>query len=130
MHLGNAIATHEEWKTALRNAIAGSATLDVVTISADNRCEFGQWLYGEGKRLFGELPIHAHCVETHRLFHVEAGKIAEAINVRNFVDANGMLASNTPFSKTSSALADSILQLRQEAVTSPGIISLIAKLSV
>lgn len=129
MHLGNAIAAHEEWKTTLRDAIAGNATLDVVTISSDNCCEFGQWLYGEGKRLFGELTVHSHCVETHKLFHLEAGKIADAINVKNFVDANYMLAANTPFSKTSNALAESILRLKQQAVGSPGIISLIAKLS-
>jgi len=129
MHLGNAIAAHEEWKTTFRNAIVGSATLDVVTISADGWCDFGQWLCGEGKRLFGDLPIYSQCVEVHRQFHVEAGKIADAINAKNFVDANCMLAADTPFSNTSNALAQSILRLKQEAVSSPGIVSLIAKLS-
>ena len=129
MHLGNAIAAHEEWKSTFRDAIAGNATLDVVLVSAEDACDFGQWLYGEGRRLFGDLPIFSQCVETHRLFHLEAGKIAEAINVKDFLDANCMLAANTSFSDVSNSLAVSISRLKQEAVSSPGIISLIAKLS-
>jgi len=129
MHLGNAIVAHEEWTTTFRNAIANLETLDAVTLSADNCCDLGQWLYGEGKRLFGKLPIHAHCVATHKLFHQEAGKIAEAINAKNFVDADSMLATHTPFSETSKALAAAILRLKKDAAGSPGFISLIAKLS-
>lgn len=129
MHLGNAIAAHDEWKTTFRTAIANHETLDAATISADNCCELGQWLYGEGKRLFGKLPTHTHCLATHKLFHQEAGKIAEAINANNLTGADSMLAAHTPFSKTSNALAAAILRLKKDAVGSQGFISLIAKLS-
>ena len=129
MHLGNAISAHNEWKIKFRTAIANNAAFESATISADICCELGQWLYGEGKRLFGELPIHAQCVETHRLFHREAGKIAEAINSGNFLEADGMLAPHAPFSTTSNALAAAILRLKKDAVTAPGFVSLIAKLS-
>ena len=129
MHLGNAITAHDEWKTAFRDAIASHETFDAVTISADDCCELGQWLYGEGRRLFGKLPTHAHCVATHKLFHLEAGKVAEAINAKNFADADGMLAADTSFSKTSNALTAAILRLKKDAASSPGFISLIAKLS-
>src|SRR3990172_5705542 len=129
MHLGNAIAAHEEWKTTFRAAISNHETLDAITISADNRCELGRWLHGEGKKLFGTLPIHTHCVATHKLFHLEAGKIAEAINANNFVEAESMLAAHTHFSKTSNALAAAILRLKKDTASTPGFISLIAKLS-
>jgi len=86
-------------------------------------------LHGEGKKLFGTLPIHTHCVATHKLFHLEAGKIAEAINANNFVEAESMLAAHTHFSKTSNALAAAILRLKKDAASTPGFISLIAKLS-
>jgi hypothetical protein len=129
MHLGNAIAAHNEWKAKFRTAITKNETLDTTTISADNCCELGKWLYGEGKTLFGKLPMHTHCVATHKIFHQEAGQIAEAINAKNFVEADSMLAAHTPFSKTSIALAEAILQLTKDAASSSGFISLIAKLS-
>jgi Chemoreceptor zinc-binding domain len=129
MHLGNAITAHNEWKERFRTAIATQDTIDMATISADNCCALGKWLYGEGKRLFGKLPSHTHCVATHKIFHREAGKIAEAINSYNYVEAESMLGTNTPFSNTSNALTAAILRLKKDATDSPGIISLIAKLS-
>lgn len=129
MHLGNAILAHEEWTITFRNAIANRETLDVVTISADNCCDLGQWLYGEGKRLFGQLPIHTDCVSTHELFHREAGRIAEAINANNLAGADDMLATHAPFSEASKALAVAILRLKEDALGSTGFISLLAKLS-
>lgn len=129
MHLGNAIAAHEEWKNTFRMAIAGHKTFDLVAVSADECCELGQWLYGEGKRLFGNLPIHTHCLETHKVFHREAGKIAEAITACNFVHADSMLAEQALFSQTSSKLAAAIQHLKMDAESAPGFISLIAKLS-
>ena len=129
MHLGNAITAHNEWKERFRTAIAKQVIIDMATVSADNCCVLGKWLYGEGKRLFGKLPSHTHCVATHKSFHREAGKIAEAINSHNLVEAGSMLATNTPFSDTSDALTAAILRLKKDATNSPGIISLIAKLS-
>ena len=129
MHLGNAITAHNEWKERFRTAIAKQDMVDMATVSADNCCALGKWLYGEGKRLFGKLPSHTHCVATHKIFHWEAGKIAEAINNHNFVEAESMLGTNTPFSDTSNVLAAAILRLKRDATNSPGIISLIAKLS-
>ena len=129
MHLGNAIAAHNEWKEKFRTAIATQDMIDMATVSAENGCALGNWLYGEGKRLFGKLPSHTHCVATHKIFHREAGKIAEAINTNNFLEAESMLGTNTPFSNTSNALTAAILRLKKDATDSPGIISLIAKLS-
>lgn len=129
MHLGNAIAAHNEWKEKFRTAIAKQVIIDMATVSADNCCALGKWLYGEGKRLFGKLPSHTHCVATHKIFHREAGKVAEAINSHNFVEAESLLGTNKPFSDTSNALTAAILRLKKDATNSPGIISLIAKLS-
>jgi chemoreceptor zinc-binding protein len=129
MHLGTAITAHNEWKKRFRTAITKRDMIDMAVVSADNCCALGKWLNGEGKRFFGKLPSHTHCVATHEIFHREAGKIAEAINSRKFDDAENMLGTNTPFSDTSNALTAAILRLKRDATNSPGIISLIAKLS-
>ncbi len=129
MHLGNAIAAHDEWKTTFRTAITKNETLDATAISDDNCCELGKWLYGEGKTLFGKLPMHAHCVATHKIFHHEAGAIAEAINAKQFIESDNMLSAHAHFSLTSLALTAAILRLTKEAENSAGFISLVAKLS-
>ena len=129
MHLGNAIAAHNEWKEKFRTAIAKQDTIDMATVSADHCCALGKWLYGEGKRLFGTLPSHTHCVAIHGIFHREAGKIAEEINSQHFLEAESMLGADTPFANTSNALAAAILRLKKDATNSTGIVSLIAKLS-
>ena len=129
MHLGNAISAHDEWKARFRAAISQRETIDAATVSADDGCALGQWLHGEGKALFGNLPSHTDCVATHRVFHEEAGKIAAAINAKDFDEAHGMLEAHTPFSETSNQLATAILRLKQDALGSGGFTSLIAKLS-
>lgn len=129
MHLGNAIKAHQEWKVKFRSAIDTQEILDTVTISAENCCELGQWLYGEAKTLFGKLPSHTHCVATHRIFHREAGTIAAAINAKSFAEAAGLLDLRSQFSEASTALTAAILQLKKDALDAPGVISLIAKLS-
>jgi len=50
MHLGNAIAAHDEWKSRFRTAIANGEMLDAATVSADNCCELGKRLSGEWSR--------------------------------------------------------------------------------
>jgi hypothetical protein len=129
MHLGNAIAAHEDWKTTFRNAIEHRTAIDAATVSVDNCCALGLWLYGEGNTLFGSLASHTHCVATHRIFHREAGKIAAAINAANFAEAERMLAAQEPFSAASNALAAAILRLKKDAAVSGNFISLLAKLS-
>jgi hypothetical protein len=129
MYLGNAIAVHDEWKDKFHTAITNNEMLDATAISADNCCELGKWLYGEGKTLFGNLPMHAHCVSAHKTFHQEAGLIAEAINAKNFVEADNMLSAHAHFSITSLALTAAILRLTKDAESSSGFISLAAKLS-
>ena len=129
MHLGNAIAAHEEWKTTFRSAIEQQAIVDAATVSVDNCCVLGEWLHGEGNALFGSLASHTHCVATHKVFHREAGRIAAAINDRNFVEAERMLAARAAFSNASNALAAAILRLKNDAAASGGVISLFAKLS-
>lgn len=129
MHLGNAIAAHDDWKTRFRSAISKGETLDPATISSDTSCELGNWLTGEGKSLFGKLSMHAHCVATHKTFHDQAGRIAEAINAKKFVEAESMMAADTQFSRTSIALTAAILRLNKDAERSSGFVALIAKLS-
>ena len=115
MDLNLAIALHNEWKTLLLAAIINNEILDTATIAKDNCCEFGIWLHGEGQEKFGTLKSFDGCVTKHAKFHVEASKVAAAINTQKYPDAQLMLKSGTAYSAASSAVQVAILNLKAEA---------------
>jgi methyl-accepting chemotaxis protein len=115
MDLDSAIGKHAEWKLKLRSAIAKKEHMDAATISKDNCCDLGKWLHGEAKTKYGQLSSHSECIKKHAAFHIEAGKVASAINSQKFAEAETMLGSGTPFSASSSAVGVAILSLKKEA---------------
>ncbi len=112
--LDSAMQKHIEWKIKLRNAISRQETLDPVTISKDNCCDFGKWLYGEGKLQYEHKQSFKACLSNHAQFHKEAAKVAVAINERNFDKAKDMLSSDSPYSKVSSAVGLAITLLKND----------------
>ncbi len=115
MDLDSAIGKHAEWKMKFRNAITKQETMDAATISSDNCCELGKWLHGEAKMKFGRLASHADCVQKHAAFHVEAGKVASAINAKKFTEADAMLNGGTVYAQVSSSVGVAIMRLKKEA---------------
>lgn len=115
MDLDLAIATHTEWKTRLLAAITNNETLDTATIAKDNCCDLGKWLHGDSKSRFGTLASHASCIDKHAKFHIEASKVAAAINTRKYAHAQTMLEPGTAYSDASSAVKLAILDLKSQA---------------
>lgn len=115
MDLDLAIAKHTEWKARLLAAITNNETLDTATIARDNCCDLGKWLHGDARHQFGTLTSHADCVTKHAKFHIEASKVAAAINTRKYADAQTMLAPGTPYSYASSAVQVAVLNLKKQA---------------
>ncbi|RQO57316.1 chemotaxis protein [Paucibacter sp. KBW04] len=115
MDLDNAIKVHGEWKLKLRTAISAKEQLDAPSIAADNVCPFGKWLHGPARNQYGHLKSYATCLERHKLFHLEAGKVATAINAGKYQEATAMLDGGTPYASASSAVGGAILGLRKEA---------------
>lgn len=114
MNLDNALQKHTEWKTKFRTAIAQNETLDAESIAKDNCCDFGKWLYGESKASLGILESHKECVAKHKVFHIEGGKIATAINLRKYTEAEAMLSINTPYFNASNETGVAIIRLKKE----------------
>lgn len=101
------IDAHRQWKVKLRDAIEGREKVDAATLSRDNCCALGKWIYGDGQRLSAR-PAFTQLVERHRHFHSVAGSVGELINQRRYRDAEDSLAPGTPFS---SATSDVVLAL-------------------
>ena len=115
MDLDSAIGKHAEWKTKFRSAISKQETMDVLSISKDYCCELGKWLHGDAKARFGRLASHAACITKHAAFHAEAGKVAKAINEKQYAAAESMLGSSTPYASASGAVAGAIMHLKKES---------------
>ena len=113
----NAILTkHAGWKLKFRIAISKKETMDAETISKDNYCEFGKWLHGEAKAQFNNFPGFSECARKHAAFHVEAGKVAKAVNDKKYEEAATMLDDpDSPYTQASAAFGVAIIHLRKEA---------------
>ena len=91
------IDAHRQWKVKLRDAIEGHDTVDVATLSRDDCCALGKWIYGEGQRL-ASRPSFSELIERHKRFHQVAGQVGELVNRRAYREATDALAPGTPFS--------------------------------
>jgi hypothetical protein len=111
MTADEAINAHREWKNRFRTALTQRQTLDVAAIASDCLCQFGIWLFGEARASFGEHAQYAICVARHAAFHVEAGKIAEKVNQREFLAVEGMISRHSRYTEASEALIESVTAL-------------------
>lgn len=116
MNLDNAILAHYEWKNKLKAAIAGKAQLDAATISLDNCCEFGKWLYGDGGKQYGKKPEFTALLQKHKTFHAEAGRVASAINAKKYDEASKMIETSSPFGTASVGVGVAVNALKRVAV--------------
>lgn len=91
------IDAHRQWKVKLRDAIESHAKVDAATLSRDDCCVLGKWIYGDGQRL-ASRPNFSELVARHKHFHQVAGQVGELINRRAYREATEALAPGTPFS--------------------------------
>jgi len=114
MDLDVALHKHAEWKVKFRTAISHNEKLDVATISKDNCCDFGKWLYGNGKLHLSHLESFSECLSQHAVFHIEASKVAQAINDNKHQEAHTMLNTDSAFIAASSAVGVAIMRLKKD----------------
>lgn len=114
MNLDDAIQKHAEWKVKFRSAINKKETMDAETIRKDNCCELGKWLHGEGQKQIGSTPTFTALVSKHAAFHRTAGKVADAINAKQYDAAEKMLDSGTEYAQASLAVGSCITALKKE----------------
>jgi len=112
--LDKAIDKHSEWKVKLRTAISKGEEMDAVTISRDDCCDFGKWLYGDIKSYLADQASYSECVSKHAAFHIEAGKVANMINAKKFKEADAMLGNGSPFASASAAVGVAIMRLKKD----------------
>ena len=118
INLDNAIQAHADWRNKLRSAAAKNEQLDANAISRDDCCEMGKWLHGAGGSKYGGKPTFIDLIAGHKTFHMEAGKVARAVN-QGGANVERMLDSGTPFSSASNEVGRLIVQLKREINSPP-----------
>lgn len=98
MDLTQVIISHARWRQRFADFLEGRGQLDLAIVEADNQCEYGRWLYGEGRQ-YKDFPEYAGVVEMHRRFHAVAGqamRIAPALppdKVLNLISLNSAFSN-------------------------------------
>lgn len=111
MNAEEAIRLHREWKDKFRTTMATREKLNAAQIACHDVCPFGDWLYSQGRLQYGGLSAYEQCVDTHAKFHEEAGKVAQAVNAGELLQADRMLDHGTPFARMSEALTICVIAL-------------------
>jgi len=94
---------HRLWKVKLRDAIENGQVVDVKTLSRDDCCALGKWIYADGQRLSDRLSF-TELVGRHAHFHQVAGEVGEMINQGRLEQAEDALAPGTAFSSATAAV--------------------------
>ncbi len=109
-----AVAAHDEWNRRLTTAInLGSCTTAPTDIAVDDKCAFGQWLYGDD--LDDDLKAGKPYQVTKRLhadFHDVAARVAELAEAGKKGDAYALLDGE--YSQKSSKLLRALTKWRGE----------------
>jgi len=106
------IDAHRQWKVKLRDAIESGATVDVGTLSRDDCCALGKWIYGDGQHLKNRASF-TELIQRHANFHRIAGQVGTLINERRRTDAEDALAPGTPFSNATSSVVQVLSSVKR-----------------
>ncbi len=80
LNFKSAVDAHMKWKVRLEGYINGTSNEDlkVETVSCDDKCPLGKWIYGEGGQRFGFSETFFEMKAHHTLFHRAAGSVLRA----------------------------------------------------
>lgn len=112
MDFDQAIEAHVKWKMRLRVFINGEGEkLDAATVSKDNVCPLGQWIYGEGVK-YNSAPAYKVLQAEHAKFHKCAGQVVQKCASGDKKGAETLLESND-FKATSAQTVNAIVQIKK-----------------
>jgi methyl-accepting chemotaxis protein len=110
--LNKAIMAHSAWKGRLRKAVDGGELPDATSVRADNQCDLGKWIYGDGKS-HQSLPEFQELKSQHAHFHKAAADVVEMIKKGDKAKAHADLESGV-FAGVSVKVVNAITNLRHK----------------
>lgn len=76
LDMREAIAAHTRWVKRVSDLVTGENDehIEIATVSRDDCCTLGKWLYGEGKASFGHYDEYERLRKSHAEFHLRVGE--------------------------------------------------------
>jgi methyl-accepting chemotaxis protein len=108
--LDHAVMAHEKWKGNLMALIEGGKSLDRAAAGADDRCDLGKWLRGDGMRL-ADLDEFKTLRHEHRSFHESVGKVIDLVE-RGEIDEAKRVVHEGEFYTASRDTVGAIMRLK------------------
>lgn len=112
MHYWSPFRAHAEWMAELREFIYGNGEMDPEYVARDDRCELGQWLYGEGMR-YSHLEEYDHAVQLHAALHRHAAHVVNLVRTGRRTEAMAHVETGGKLRKMSAALIKSFARLNR-----------------
>lgn len=105
-------SSHIRWRAYAQGLVSGVQVGEDRLPVKHTDCKFGQWYYGEGKKLLGHLDIFKDVEAPHEMLHAVYGQIHELVmNQGDNRTAHGKLEELVAISRT---LLEQIEILEQE----------------
>jgi methyl-accepting chemotaxis protein len=99
------IDAHRQWKVKLGHAIEHREQVDTATLSRDDCCALGKWIYSDGQRL-RERSTFSALLDRHKRFHSVAAGVGQLINYGQYLDAEEAMAPGSAFSQATGDVAN------------------------
>ncbi len=116
MNFDKAVTAHSSWKAKLRAYLAKpDGSISQAEVQSDQKCELGQWIYGEGKK-WSTSPAYATLKEQHTRFHAAAGSIIQKIDAKMPINEENAVGSKSEFFRFSMAVINAITNMKKETV--------------
>jgi len=112
VNFDDAIKVHEEWKNKLVEYISKpDRGLDAATVGAEDQCELGKWLRGEGLAHSGVAEF-SQLKRDHKRFHKAAGAIVKKANAGNRVSEKAPMGPRSEYAAASVAVHNGLTAMK------------------
>ncbi len=117
MDFDEAARAHSSWKRRLvAYSVKRDGSLNIAEVQADDRCELGRWIHGEGLARHSMLPEFATLKEQHTRFHRAAAVVLQHIEAGTFESEEIALGASSPFSEASSACVSALMAMKRRTI--------------
>jgi hypothetical protein len=114
VNIDEAISAHAKWKMKLASYLSKpDQSLKASVVGADNQCDLGKWLHGEGLK-HSRLPEYSKLVSDHAEFHKLAAEIIRKADSGHKVTDEIALGSKSKFARASSAIVLSLKAMKSK----------------
>lgn len=115
MNFDEAIKAHSAWKLKLSGYLRNpDGSLKAADIEQDNKCQLGQWIYGDGAK-YSNIPEYATLKAEHARFHRAAAEVVRKADSGQDTSADTALGGASDFAKASQAVVAAIMKIRAKA---------------